>query len=212
MRPVLYAGPWSTAGRPVDTPLTITGTGAWVLVSAPHQPEVAGAWVGVEISAYPTGPAWADIPHGTTTGAVELLLTTVPSFDTSVNNFLLGNRITAHVSSIATGLRCVVKNRTSDGRPSPRRSTTTRPAPSSPPAPGSQQPTDPLESIITIPFTQPLHLAAGQVVVATGYIPTGTGTTYAGYVPVPNAVNGVVTSIAAGGSQQECPCAVATQR
>ena len=60
VRPVLYAGPWQGAGKAGGTPTTIVGTGAWVLVSAPHQAEVAGAWVGVEVSAYPTGPAWKD--------------------------------------------------------------------------------------------------------------------------------------------------------
>ena len=60
VRPVLFVGPWQGAGKAGGTPTTITGTGAWVLVSAPHQAEVAGAWVGLEISAYPTGPAWVD--------------------------------------------------------------------------------------------------------------------------------------------------------
>ena len=60
LRPVLFAGPWQGAGKAGGTSSTIEGAGAWMLVTAPHQAEVAGAWVGVEVSAYPTGPAWKD--------------------------------------------------------------------------------------------------------------------------------------------------------
>ena len=59
-RPVVFAGPWSTAGKAGGISTSHVGASAWTLVAAPHQAEIAGAWVGLEVSAYPTGPAWAD--------------------------------------------------------------------------------------------------------------------------------------------------------
>ena len=65
VRPVLYTGPWSNAGLPVGTPTTLTDAGQWVLVSGTHHAETTGSWVGLEVSAFPTGPTWVDLDSTT---------------------------------------------------------------------------------------------------------------------------------------------------
>ena len=66
VRPVLFAGPWSHNARPAGDEVTLTGHADWATVSAPFVPDAAGAWVGLQLSAYPTGAAWADHDPGVT--------------------------------------------------------------------------------------------------------------------------------------------------
>jgi hypothetical protein len=57
--PVLFTGPW--AGSAVAVPgvaLTYPGAGAWHRLAGLFAPALAGAWVGLAISAYPTGATW----------------------------------------------------------------------------------------------------------------------------------------------------------
>ena len=200
LRPVMYAGPWATAGRPVDTPTSHTGAGDWHYLTIPLTAETAGQWVGIEVSAYPTGPAWADIPHGVDVGAVvELLLTTVPNKDPGGGaGRTWANDVTAVVDCVVTGLRYWCAARANDGvthhrdfvRPGHPSGAYCR-------DPGAATVRPARHIHITIPFSQPFPLSAGQTVVAGLYIPTVPGG-LTGYRRPPNAVAGQVTSIAAG--------------
>lgn len=63
VRPVLYTGPWASAGTVVaGTSLLIDGDGTWQSLSAEFVPNVDGAWVGVNVTTYPTGPTWDALP------------------------------------------------------------------------------------------------------------------------------------------------------
>ena len=64
--PVLFTGPWANSGHAAGTGTTLRGTGQWVQASGPFLPDTAGAWVGLGISAWPTGPAWAEFDPGLT--------------------------------------------------------------------------------------------------------------------------------------------------
>jgi hypothetical protein len=62
VQPMLFSGPWSHAGRPVGPSVAHTGAGAWQFVGTPVQADVLGSWMGLRVSAYPTGPAWSAAP------------------------------------------------------------------------------------------------------------------------------------------------------
>lgn len=63
LRAVLFSGPWRSAARVLAEPvLTATGTGEWQQLSAELVPDQPGAWVGVQVLTYPTGPTWAQMP------------------------------------------------------------------------------------------------------------------------------------------------------
>jgi hypothetical protein len=67
VRPVLYAGPYAAAARVVSTSQrTVQGTGTWAVVTGEFVPDTAGAWVGLEVSVFPTGVAWDDVPDDVT--------------------------------------------------------------------------------------------------------------------------------------------------
>jgi hypothetical protein len=62
VRPVLLAGPSTGhARRVLDEPIPEPGDGAWHTVSATFTPDVDGAWVGIEVAAYPVGPGWDEL-------------------------------------------------------------------------------------------------------------------------------------------------------
>ncbi len=198
--PALFAGPWSSPITwSAGTETTVTGTGAWMHVRAPFLPDVAGQWVGLVISAYPTGPAWADIPHGTSTGNVELLLPTVaPGGTTYAGPIEVGSTITAAVDCVATGLRQPIKSRTMDGRQIVATvwDNTTHAVLAQDRR--VQTAADALNTFVVIPFDAPVTLSAGRVVVASNYLPVGTDGKSFYPAPPGTAAAGQVTSIAAG--------------
>lgn len=71
IRPVLFSAPTAGSARVLDTPITATGTGAWMVMSGPFTPDVDAAWIGLEVSAYPTGPAWGALPPTLTWAALD---------------------------------------------------------------------------------------------------------------------------------------------
>ena len=71
VRPVLFTGPYAAAATVVDPALTVIGDGAWHTVEADFTPATAGAWVGLQVATYPTGPTWADLPPDLTWADVD---------------------------------------------------------------------------------------------------------------------------------------------
>lgn len=66
-RPALFSGPWRSAVRVLPEPVAIVaGDATWQRVELSFTPDAAGAWVGLEVSTYPTGPAWSDLDPGMT--------------------------------------------------------------------------------------------------------------------------------------------------
>lgn len=70
IRPVLFTSPTPGSATVVDAPVTGTGTGAWITLTGSFIPD-AGAWVGIQVSAYPTGPTWQDVPAGLTWATLD---------------------------------------------------------------------------------------------------------------------------------------------
>lgn len=70
IRPVLFTAPTAGSARVIDTPLAATGDGAWITLSGPFAPD-ARAWVGLQISAYPTGTRWSDLPPALTWAGLD---------------------------------------------------------------------------------------------------------------------------------------------
>jgi hypothetical protein len=66
LRPVLFSAPTLGAARVIEAPVGVTGNGAWQSPSRSFVPDVNGAWVGVQVTAYPTGPRWGDLPPALT--------------------------------------------------------------------------------------------------------------------------------------------------
>jgi hypothetical protein len=60
IRPVLFDGPYYGASEamPDAVPLTVTGDGAWHVVSGPVVPTAVGGWIGLQVALYPTGWTW----------------------------------------------------------------------------------------------------------------------------------------------------------
>lgn len=62
VRPVLYSGPWASAGTLVTSDaLQVLGNGAYQAVTGTFEPNTDGAWVGLQVTSYPTGLAWDDV-------------------------------------------------------------------------------------------------------------------------------------------------------
>lgn len=62
VRPVLYTGPWRSAGTVVSTSaLQVVGDGSYQAVTGTFTPDVDGAWVGLQVSTYPTSLRWDDV-------------------------------------------------------------------------------------------------------------------------------------------------------
>jgi hypothetical protein len=59
VRPVLYTGPWASAGTVVASDaLQVVGDGTYQAVTATFQPNTDGSWVGLQVSSYPNGLTW----------------------------------------------------------------------------------------------------------------------------------------------------------
>lgn len=71
VRPVLFAGPYANAGTVVDVPLVVAGDDAWHSVSGSFVPAAAGAWVGISVASFPTGPTWDQVPPDLTWDDVD---------------------------------------------------------------------------------------------------------------------------------------------
>lgn len=71
VRPLLYAGPYPDTATTSSDVVAVSGTGAWQSVELDLLADVAGAWVGVQVSAYPTGPAWDAMPPALTWDGVD---------------------------------------------------------------------------------------------------------------------------------------------
>lgn len=61
VRPILYTAPWAGSVMPTGLARPVVGAG-WQFVSLDFAPAIAGAWVGLEVSGFPTGPSWAQVP------------------------------------------------------------------------------------------------------------------------------------------------------
>jgi hypothetical protein len=60
--PTLLSGPWGSSSAPVmSEAVSVIGTGESVELGGSWVPGVAGRWVGVYVSVYPTGPSWVDL-------------------------------------------------------------------------------------------------------------------------------------------------------
>jgi hypothetical protein len=71
LRPVRFTAPTLGAAQVVGAPVSATGAGAWAMLSGPYVPDVDGAWVGVQVTAYPTGPRWSDLPPALTWATLD---------------------------------------------------------------------------------------------------------------------------------------------
>lgn len=71
VRPVLFSGPWANAAAIIDEPLPVASTGGMVDVEGEFEPAVDGAWVGVQLTVYPTGYRWVDVPPEWTWASID---------------------------------------------------------------------------------------------------------------------------------------------
>jgi hypothetical protein len=71
VRPVLFSAPWADAYTVLDEPITVVGDATWHTLAALLTPNEAGAWVGVQVSVYPTGPQWDQMPPDLTWDDVD---------------------------------------------------------------------------------------------------------------------------------------------
>jgi hypothetical protein len=71
IRPVLFTGPWKNTAVIVDDPVEVTIDDAWTDVTATFVPELDGAWVGLQVTVYPTGPRWIDVDPALTWAEVD---------------------------------------------------------------------------------------------------------------------------------------------
>ena len=64
VRAVLFTGPYANAGTPRrNTPLIVNGAAMWQPLSVSYLVEQdVTRWVGIEITYFPAGPAWNDVP------------------------------------------------------------------------------------------------------------------------------------------------------
>jgi hypothetical protein len=70
VRPVVFTAPSADSAVVLDVPLVPPSDGAWHTVAGTFLPNLAGAWVGIEVRSFPTGPAWADLPPALTWATV----------------------------------------------------------------------------------------------------------------------------------------------
>lgn len=63
---VYFTGPWAAAATYTQAPAAgVQGDGAWHVLTLPVTPP-SGAWVGLALRVYPTGPDWQDVAPATT--------------------------------------------------------------------------------------------------------------------------------------------------
>jgi hypothetical protein len=59
---VLFSGPWNNAVQVIEAPVSFVLTGDWQTVTFAYYVEwTAPAWLGLQMTAYPTGPTWDDL-------------------------------------------------------------------------------------------------------------------------------------------------------
>jgi hypothetical protein len=71
VRPVVFTSPTLGSAQVIDTPVAATGAGAWQGLLGTFVPGVDGAWVGVQVSVYPTGPRWDQVAPALTWAGLD---------------------------------------------------------------------------------------------------------------------------------------------
>lgn len=62
VQPVMIFDPAGNRVENVGTPITAAGTGTFATLTTKIVPPAPGAWIGVRVRVYPTGPRWVDAP------------------------------------------------------------------------------------------------------------------------------------------------------
>lgn len=83
VQPVMIGDPSAGVVQPVGAPVTVPGTGGFQTIETTIVPTTAGAWIGVRVRVYPTGPRWNQAT-GTWAGATGTWLDRAAVYVTEV--------------------------------------------------------------------------------------------------------------------------------
>lgn len=109
IRPVLFAGPYAGMATVVNSSsYSIAGDGDWHTFTQSFVPTISGAWVGLQVSSYPTGWTWDQVPPTWTWDSLAPDPTTVltnlftnPSFELGTTGVLRTSAILSIVQEAA---------------------------------------------------------------------------------------------------------------